>query len=1276
MQLKVMRPFNQLLSLLCAVLITIACGGSGGGGSGGGAIEGGPLEQPGTDPSAGTEEPAPGVKTEEEQEKEEDIGIVTAPVNPEGVVSIEATTEPALRHLEVTTTDDQEDGRYLTEYLVVASAREDSCLRLKVRPTEGLTSELGDAAVKADSDIEACSAPKQVSSVNPTPKTDETPETEGEAEAEAEATSLTLTSASLVTHALCSKRLFRMYQDESEWLALPNSLEKIVTKTGKLVATQDGVRVWLDEEHADLCSLGAVGDRDPIAFSALAKEYPAYGSFQDKLLKIQMDKLAAEAKKIYDKLSAKYGTISDLDSNGAFDIFISPEVNRSHFIDEWQTDIDNPITRIVLKPEDRARYNHITNPASNEGEIVYLYSPDPAGIYNYRMYPSSNSVTSNHAYGAIGAQLMSMMIDQKKLFDKNIGIEADFVRQALAYLASAYAGGNDFSWRAIAHFLSYRSHTVPLIDPVKKDDHPNSLYTYALVAQEGQRAMFGWYLHYKLCPSGGLEPCDAIVRLLDSDKLGAANLEEVLGAPIDKILGEFGLTIGAGMSPDPALVLAQFEKKLEGVKPLTMAYDLSVPTSQDSTIIEVMNDGTTSKDERDPAATGPFVNRDALLFQPILPDNDLDIAVRKNSIVYILVTGLITKKTDVSAYFGPGLSIDIFRIGERDTSKRKILVEKQSENAHLDLRPINLTDRRDTKGMNFAPIVNPTADTNFYTVTQTKELLFFGSTDNTSVLVEDEAQSVGDSDAIAFKIDPCDGSADETSCRASGYKRVLVQAMPRDFAKETTPVLLLSTLDKNLYRGHLGAPDIIKIDPDFKGSDENANYRICESGWGYSGADADATFCANGGIQAATFQTNICDDKTLTDACLPFTSGPESTTFTPQSWSYSDYTWQINKSYAVTFDNLLFSGPWGFPFFNDNTFYGVDEETSKKDRVFSKAQFQRQFFLFDFNESLLKHTYHFYPYLINPGTPNFSTGQLYKNVWGSQELLTDLAVAKKEVETAYAAAGTLSALSIARKLCSDEFGFEEDTCLAASTEQIENIIIGELNEMDEEFFLCVGGGSPKTCEFAEVFEVGHVDVTNTTSPLVTSKAWLPKERYVWRAENPSFSRQTYYQPIDPYIGSKGNGSVCDGGPTVSTDPDAYPHTSYCYVEEDNVVVEDIRVQINSEANKTILGCDQRKTYVLGENAQVCHDRYAYSLAIDPETHYSSKRLKKPLTTDRTRERTSSEMYTRSGEVIGLPIRMHYQMISVPSDKPSYVMSIVGGLKGSQGKYILRARVID
>ena len=152
-----------------------------------------------------------------------------------------------------------------------------------------------------------------------------------------------------------------------------------------------------------------------------------------------------KVEKAYKRLSDAFGDISDIDNNGAVDLFLSPEINRSHFSGVPSDDIDSFKATLPYRPNDLAPFDAHRNSTSNEAEVLYLWVPDPAGIYTYGYPTSSNSLTSNYSKGYLAAQLMNLIIlNHKTIVENRLQNEERWIMEVLSLLASSYIGGNNY----------------------------------------------------------------------------------------------------------------------------------------------------------------------------------------------------------------------------------------------------------------------------------------------------------------------------------------------------------------------------------------------------------------------------------------------------------------------------------------------------------------------------------------------------------------------------------------------------------------------------------------------------------------------------------------------------------------------------------------------------------------------------------------------------------------------------------------------------------------
>ncbi|MEZ4743881.1 MAG: hypothetical protein R3B45_15790 [Bdellovibrionota bacterium] len=679
-----------------------------------------------------------------------------------------------LKHLIFQASTAQEEQRYLSEFLIVVRANTDSCIRLKARPTAGLESEISGDAVNAEADVGPCEAYK-------TESTDESTAAEDSATDQQSASLLSLNYGSSsggfsLTEStnLCDIRIFRMPSGQSTRLGQPSGLGPVVTKSARLAVISPGkkVKIWVDEEIGNICSSGSVGDFPITALGPLEQTNSSYAGHKDQLKVEHLTNLAAEVEKIYSTLTTTYGAISDLDTNGAVNLFISPDVNRQYFIPSRTNVADRFRATMIEKPEDLAYYNSTTNPLSNEGEVLYLWAPDPAGIFNYGLFPSGNSLTSNYAKGYLATQLMNLINHNSHLLTLKGKIEERWLREALAQLASAYVAGNDYTGLSLGHYLSSRPQEFSLTEPIGERIEADYKH-YVRESQLGMRAMFGWFLHSKLCGGTSIAPCAKIKSLIATPKVGIANVEDILQMKFAEILKQFGLSVGVALADDPVSAAALVKNNTETPDPVLLPkLEFIFPSSPRKTFLVNYN-VTASTTANDPALAGPFPSKDSMLFQPILPDNDMDLKLEKNSVTYILLSGIVNAETDITAYLGPNLNVTFVPLGERNGANRRIHMEKISEAAHLDLRPINLTSTAEADRTNYAPPSHAAS----YTVNYNREVWVMGSIDNFNINESGESKTVGDTDAYTIEVNPCEGAtgADLTACQSQSYRSVIVQ---------------------------------------------------------------------------------------------------------------------------------------------------------------------------------------------------------------------------------------------------------------------------------------------------------------------------------------------------------------------------------------------------------------------------------------------------------------------------------------------------------------------
>jgi hypothetical protein len=1209
------RHIRTLLIILLGASMLSACSGcnkKSKSGSKGAVVPPPPTDPAPADPTPTTPTtpgPTPGT---------EDKGEEVPPITVDSASNIDTKDKAALKHLIFETSTAQEAGRYLSEYLIAVFSRETSCVRLKVRPTSGISAEVDESVLQNGNEgTGACEGQKISGEEKEVPK--ETEE-EGGDEDDAAALRQDLVASDLdfitpesrntrgfslsgQSASLCTSRIFRMRAAAAD---KDKALAKIYTKTGRLLHIGGKVRIWVDEEYANVCTGGlSLDNRSGFGYGPLAAEGVTWlQTYIGKLWTAHLQSLGSEMDKIVTDMTATYGPISDIDSSGFIEIFMSPDVNRAQFARYRTLWPDNFRARHEFKPEDLAYYNSSTNPASNEGEILYMFAPDQGGLYNQVQYPSPDSVATNFAKGFLAAQTMNLIIANQKLFvQKQKKMEDLWLSESLSTLASMYYAGNDYMFDNLAHYLTSRPQYIGIdIGP----DAELLTKQYLSMAHEesfGMRGFFGWYLHTRLCGNTAVTPCAKIKTLIDSKEYGVKNVEAILGEPFDKIMINFALSVGIGMVKDPAKALAFWDKGTPGLpsKPLLLpalaeVYKNAVPVTEETNGTGALL--TSSKEDRTQA--GPYPSRDSLLFQTITSDNDMEFKTAANSVAFILVTSLVETKTDVTAFFGKGLNVTFIPTGDRDPETRRIHVEKVSELAHRDLRPVNLTT---TTNPNQTNRFEKTYESIDHSVTPDRELWILGSIDNYKETIEEAEKEIGDTDAYTIEVRPCAGKtgADLTACEAELHT-TLIQVHIRDFDKELAPMLIVTTPESEIYRGTSVVGRVTDIDKEHVEPEGITDY-LCQSerSWDQAGSSNE---CDNGGLG-----TNL-------------------------PWHNHALTIIDPKAYAHNYVNYLMMGPKGFPYPNFNSVNYFDQPSCGTTACYLSVEHLRQHYLFQFNKKAEPVRMRFWP---NGGVTTPPDGS---SALSASEVQILAGIKAKIVNTPCVAPTA-------------EFVEECATVAALTATDCENVCTNYMTIENKVKAFIINDNKVLVCKD------GVCDEENSlASDEAPTTAWVADNRYI-AYSYPVDYRVNWAPPVEP-----SGSAYCMG------DPDGTPVNS-CTIRYDYLpTIDDIRQQFNvSSTDIATTGCGLG---VFGTDFKVCIDDQSWERDTAPDKPYAYADAREKLATDRYRQYYYT-ITSRAGEVISKPERMQLLYFRTPGT--GAVMNvIVGGRNLSQGKYLIRARL--
>ena len=1254
------------MRLICAVFVFLLLSDCGGKKSG---------SSPAPGPGPGTRPPEPMI------------------VEPDEVTVIDSRGGAKTELLQLRTSGKHQLGRYLSEYLLVVKSDRASCIRLKMLPAGVIDSSIPeDFFENFDEGASACQSAGGDEDIEDTEEAP-APALRQQRGSEVGRTrqhrvalpmreehrryleSITDTVAPLgITSSpvICSLNIFRMpttrlQHEHGEG----EGLEATVSKTGRLLVVSPGrkVRVWMDEEYGNPCS--AVGqppsDFQPIDFNT-AREFGVV----DRLYMAHLENIARELESAYKRLTSAFGDVSDIDGNSSIDVFLSPDINREHFHGGYDDPIDKLRATMVHRPNDLSPFNAHHNPTSNEGEILYLWTPDPAGIYTYGYFASSNSITSNYSKGYLATQLMGLIIMNHKLLDRPsptipgqeipLQNEQKWLIDALSLLAASYVGGNDYPYHFLAQYMTSRPQEVNMFQEISSFE-PNQLDDERL----GMLTMFGWYMHTKICGKS-VKICDKLQELIDSTLIGEGNVAATLDLDWDDLFLNFGISVATQLADKPADVRALWNKS--GGKSVLAPLEMPIfddnnlnstevyPASPPRTV-EIDNLGNIiTGDDRDRTHATPFPNLDNLIYQVVMPDNDMDLQVVPNSLTYILLTGLTEEESSMIADFGRGLQVVIIPLGDRDSKLRSMYQEKRSEFAYMDVRPVNLTDEVDENRTYYEQPPLPQDEMAEYTLTPGKEIWITGSIDNFSV---NGAGNIGDADSYNIKVDPCYPAS---SCPDQPNKFgnfILVQTKIRDFPSQLTPFTLITTTDNRIFSGRSMWGLVKDIYPQFE-VPEGVIAVLCQSEAEWPGGTR-YDVCANGGLLPDEFMDRRDDWQTRTSltgaATFDATHQPE--------------------GYNSPIDNFFFSA-LGFPRFNRGTLSGDRGDPGTDFRAFLENEVNRQFFSFAYSSDLEASTYRFYT--VGRDT-NFSS---------DLETLTDEGIKKwRHFLEGNTKAGCYHNIPPGdeeeekRKAfikCCTAIGLSEDDCNAGYGPQL----VTQARELlEKRRFICDRDEHAGGCDAV----LGEL-----------LKSWFPPGHIV-NFKSTSHAWTSFYEPVYP----EDKSGACAGEPA---DFPGYP----CAVDDASMDTGDIRHQFNIDSDRfweencvrqrlstcadkgltnpsngqLFLDDEKRNCVALVDGttcAVLCIAAFGkdYDVCGDDMTWHESAGgghlyvwADENLPSDRPRARFLP-LATKRGEIIGKSDRIHYAQFAVPSE-PTIFNVLIGGLNNSTGKYLIRLRMLE
>lgn len=1295
--------------LMIPMGLAVSCGGS----SGGGRSQPAATSQ---NPVVVTEEDPPAPEETPSEDPLEDPGPVfpgTVTVTPTTGFVAETADTPENLKIFVQSTQNKVDYKHRSEFLLMLRATEDSCVNLRVRPGGALEdSASGDAEDLSQACLQQGVALRGVNSQTPT-SGDSSNETES-----SRMLGLNLASPAVESSVICDQRNFRTeifatgIDPERVDLGDVDLPRNVVATYGTLVAKSAGnkVKVWIDANYAEatqLCTASVLNSQTPGSTTPYrsGQNIPGYAGFGDALLSSQLQTLADMAEKILTSMSEKFGDITDVDKNGAVNIFISPYINRMQFRSIYTKEVDTFQAMPIYREKDLFALSEATNPGSNEGEVIYLWSPSPGGETNYEIYPSSNSLNTNYAYGYVAYQLMGLILSKAKLLDQQL-TEARFLRESLSYLASIYYAGGAYSWREISHYLTSFTPYISLTENLDLENFKGPALAEGVSGQLGLRALFGWYLHINLCGIDSLEPCARVKDLITGNKVGIELLEATLGLPFAKILSHFSASVMLGLleKPTEAYTLADnsYGDKLPNLFQLKHFQELNVTATENFGREHNSNLVTLVGTQRaEPAYYSPFPSKENVPFRIVSPNSDRTLKLQKNSFAYVILTGVVSEYTDISAYIGKGIEIAAIPLGERDSNVRTVYVESVAKDLSLDTRPVKLFPDSDPtllpKNAQFIwETVDSVVENENFTVNLGKEVWISGEINNPKINVGGEATFVSDSDAYLIKVDPCatndedgGGASTITGCTATDNFQVLVQVYIDPVDNQLDPVLAVTPQDRRAYHGAMVWPERQTVDVEFEPEENELVQRnyMCNPG-----VDSDdGVFGGTPGCQGGDMPlvSSACNGWAASD------SAPRNECFQGEQTGMTylidglmelgDVTNDGTSDYGFdfTFDNFLYLGN-RFPLDTTDTIEFFQSETDNIGvRMFTEEEKDRMFYNFTFSSGLKPEVWFFHPTrhgfldrAVNAGIPR---GVQPEQDWSemSDEDSQNLAIMRNKIYSVADGAPDLAADDLFLQICAG-FNIDPDVCAQPcdNAALVSAGVATYLRELDP-VYVCRQNDTDN-CPGKVLFQDYGAGASDPAA-VCTSAANLgnffeqtfgssdnAQKRFLWVTQSDA-SYETYYRPTMPQQAKGDRCSGAGGAENTSATCRNFAH--------EPMGSSDIRNQflLASDRVKVSNGC-QRQVYP--DAFGFCSDAYSYELArVDTGSSRAARfvcRADEGGLSDPTRD-MKGETNFRAGEMIGLPNRIYPLTFRVRGDRATVLPLLIGGLNQSQGNYFIRVR---
>lgn len=238
---------------------------------------------------------------------------------------------------------------------------------------------------------------------------------------------------------------------------------------------------------------------------------------------------------VHPNVTALFGEPSDVNGDCRVNVLLSHRLNRMTLIDADPTN-DAFVVKAFAEPEiDLWAAGLPDNPYSNEQELLYVYAPDPAGLWSdgavqldgYLDYELAGQMASALHHLVSYASHVGVT-DQLLSIDSLVGDpEEDWLLDALGLLAADLSGFGSIAFQDAWIYLD-RSHLLPL-------RWGNTLGDFQ---DRGGQYLFARYLV-------DVFGQDVIAAIASAETTGAESVEEATGVPFEQLVQQWATAMAA-----------------------------------------------------------------------------------------------------------------------------------------------------------------------------------------------------------------------------------------------------------------------------------------------------------------------------------------------------------------------------------------------------------------------------------------------------------------------------------------------------------------------------------------------------------------------------------------------------------------------------------------------------------------------------------------------------------------------------------------------------------